>query len=304
MEKKGRKKKVVIICISAVVAIFGIVLALLLMKKNKKEDYRLLKILEFEGDATVERSDIGEISPYVNMVLESGDRITLSSGTLTILADEDKYIYLDEGTVLVLKASGNSRDSRTEIELEKGGITCDVQNKLSEDSSYEINTPNSSMSIRGTIVYVSYDPTRERGITLGVTFEGVMESILIYEDGTRSDQAVSIPAGTEVEIYRDEKTTDYVLRGIDYNALPEHVLRLLQKKNDSGRDTSITNPEIDIILNGPYTVTFIYKKEVFATQTVNKGEKVVRPTLNPAPSGGWDYDFDKTVQSNITIEWK
>jgi len=304
-EKKVSKKLIIIGIAAAVVIITGAVIAFLFMHK-KKDDYRLLKIYEFSGEGIVERKEVGSITPYSNMVLESGDKVTLTNGSLTILADDDKYIYLDEGTVIELVASGTKKDSRTKIELENGGITCDVQNKLSDESTYEINTPNASMSIRGTIVYVFYDPNDEKGKTRAVTFEGVMDSVLIYEDGSREVTVVPVPAGQEVIITRDTETTYYFQKPkpIDYNSLPERILRLIQKKNDTGRDTSITNPEIEVILNGPYTVTFEYNKKVFATQSVKKGEKAVRPTLNPAASGDWNYNFNEPVTKDITVEWK
>ena len=35
-----------------------------------------------------------------------------------------------------------------------------------------------------------------------------------------------------------------------------------------------------------------------------KGEKVTEPSLAPAASGSWDWDFSKPVNSDIEIEWK
>lgn len=53
-----------------------------------------------------------------------------------------------------------------------------------------------------------------------------------------------------------------------------------------------------------YTVTFMYQGEVFATQTVKRGEKAAAPVLVPAQSGAWDFDFATKIEKNTTIAWK
>ena len=104
-------KKAIVIIITFVV-LAAITALVLFLTVFKDKSYRILKVFEVDGDATVTRKDIGDIDPYVNMVLESGDNISLKTGLMTLQADEDKFIYLEEGTELVLNASGNSQNSR------------------------------------------------------------------------------------------------------------------------------------------------------------------------------------------------
>ena len=143
------KSKLIIIGAAAAGVIAAVVLYFVFFAG--KTDYRLLKIFEFDGSGTVTRQSKGEMTPYANMVLESGDKVALKTGKLTIQADEDKFIYFDENTEIELVASGTGDNSKTKIQLLSGGITNDIRNKLSSDSSYEINTPNSTMSVRGTV---------------------------------------------------------------------------------------------------------------------------------------------------------
>lgn len=303
MEKKSNKKTVIIILAAVAVVL---VTAVVLIFANKKDSYRLLKVFEVEGDANVSRESMGDIVPYSNMVLESGDRVTLNTGKMTLQADEDKYIYLEEQTELVLKASGNSTNSKTTIELEKGAITNDVQKKLSDDSSYEINTPNSTMSVRGTVFRVwIYEIDGVRYTRVSV-FDGTVVTRLVYKDGTVDEKEVRVEKGKEVIIYEDDKTTNYLSdpTDIDYDTLPDGVLELLVEVNDDGTEVSITNPEIKKILEGPYTVTYKYNGSVFGTQTVKKGEKAVEPSLKPAESGSWNFDFNKPIMRNTIVEWK
>ncbi|MCR5226890.1 MAG: FecR family protein [Eubacterium sp.] len=299
----GKKKVVIIVSGIALVAVIALVLFLTVFKKDA---YRILKVFEFAGKGSVTRKDIGDIEPYSNMVLETGDTVALSEGEMVLLADEDKYIHLEEGTELVLNAAGSSESSKTTIELKSGAITNDIQNKLSEGSYYEVNTPNSTMSVRGTIFRV--EVYEENGIkyTRVSVFEGKVASRLVYKNGDVADNEVSIEKGKEVLIYEDDKTVDYVSppKDIDYSDLPDTVKEILKNALEDGRDLDVTKEELEKYLSSVVTVTFTYNGKVFGTQTISRGSKATEPTLAPAASGSWDWDFSKPVNSDTTIEWK
>ena len=300
------KKVIAIIAGSAVV--LGAVGAALFFLLPKKESYRLLKMFEFSGNGVVTRESKGDITPYTNMVLESGDTISLNTGVMTIQADDDKFINLDEHTTIKLTATGTSSSSKTQIDLLEGGVTSDIRNKLSADSTYEVNTPNSAMSVRGTVFYTATYEIDGVKYTRTCCFDGEVVSRLVYKNGTYSVEEVSVLKGKEVIIYEDATTTDYLYgepQDIDYSTLPEEVLLDLKDHIDTqGEDLSITSDEITRILEGPYYVTFIYKGQEFGTQIVNKGELAQIPALSPSETGKWDFDFKKPIDRDTTIEWK
>lgn len=300
-------KKVIAIISVAAVAVIAIAVTLVVVI-SRANSYRLLKMFEFEGSGTVSRESKGDMTPYPNMVLESGDKISLVSGIMTIQADDDKFLTLDEHTTIILNASGTKTNSRTQIELLEGGITSDIRNKLSADSSYEINTPNSAMSVRGTVFYTFVYEENGVKYTRICCFEGEVETNLVYKDGTVDLKSVSVPKGKEVIIYEDETTTDYLYsepQDIEYHTIPEEeLLELKDLIDNENKELSITSPEIQRILEGPYYVTFTYNGQVFGTQTVNKGELAQIPSLSPAPAGGWDFAFDQPIEHDTTIEWK
>ena len=299
------KRMIALIAGIAVVVIAAVVVLVLVLRGG--ESFRLLKMYEFEGTGSVFRESKGDITPYPNMVLESGDKVSLDTGRLTIQADEDKYIHLDEHSTIQLVASGNGTDSKTKIELLKGGISNDIRNKLSANSSYEINTPNSTMSVRGTVFYTFIYEKDGVKYTRVCVFEGEVDTHLVYKDGTTELKGVPVGKGKEVIIYEDGTTTDYLYdepQDIDYNTIPENVLRDLRDLIDKdGKTLSITSPEITRILEGPYTVTFTYNGTEFGTQTVKKGETAVVPALGPAPSGSWNFTFTEPIERDTTIEW-
>ncbi len=299
-------RKVIAIIAGAAVAVTAVVVSFVVFH-SKGDNYRLLKLFEFDGTGFVTRESKGDIVPYTNMVLESGDKISLKTGMMTIQADDDKFIHLDENTTIQLVASGTSANSKTAIEIIEGGITSDIRNKLSADSTYEINTPNSAMSVRGTVFYTYTYEVDGVKYTRTCCFDGEVASRLVYKNGTESEEIVSVPKGKEVIIYEDGTTTDYLYsepQDIDYNTLPDEILLQLRDMIDKeDKELSITSPEITRILEGPYYITFMYNGTEFGTQIVEKDELVEVPFLNPSTTGGWDFNFDEPIKRDATIEW-
>lgn len=305
-ESKKTGKKGPLIGVIAGVAVVILAVVVILLLNRKEAAYRIIKVFELDGKSTVTRQDIGELDAYDNMVLESGDQVYVDTGSLTLKMDEDKYVYAEEKTRFQLEATGTSENSKTRIQLEEGILTNEIQNKLSDESSYEVNTPNSTMSVRGTIYMV--DVYEENGIryTKVSVFEGAVATKLVYADGSVSDQEKLVEKGKEVLIYDDNSGTDYVGEptDIDYSALPQGVIEFLLEKANAGYDIGIPAEDLEKYIQGPFTVTFIYQNAVFGTQEVKKGACAAEPSLMPAQSGAWDFDFSTPINKDTRIEWK
>lgn len=309
--KKGISKGIIIGAIAAVVVIvIGIVAALFLFKKDKA--YRLIKVFEIDGKTTVTREKKGDIDAYANMILESGDNVFVEQGKTTLKLDDDKFVYAEENSRFELIATGNSQDSKTTINLLQGAITNEIQNKLSNNSNYEINTQNSNMAVKGTI-YRVYTYVDEDGVyyTKVSVFKGKVATKLIYADGSMADEEVMVEGGKEVIIYENPQETNYLTepQDIDYSDLPGDVVAwLIEKIKDEGLDIGIPIDDLieiyDIIVGKAHTVTFMYNGMEFGTQIVEDGDVVSVPGLVPALSGNWDYDFSKPVTEDIVINWK
>ena len=147
------KKKIYAIAATATAAAAVIVLAVvLLLRAGGQESYRSIRIVELDGGVTIDREGVGNLEASVNMNLTSGDRISTSADSYVVLRlDDDKYMMLGEQGAIQVVASGDASNSRTEIYLESGSVLNEIQNPLSQDSSYEIITPNATMSVRGTV---------------------------------------------------------------------------------------------------------------------------------------------------------
>ena len=318
---KNSKKIMLVIAIIAVsvVAVVAIVLSIGAGKKSDlsskksndpaKEGYREIVVYEIDGIAKVTREGIGEMDAYADMQLESQDVLsTAEESYLQMLMDEDKYLMMEPDSKISLEASGNHQDSLTYITLEKGAITNTLENPLSEDSTYEIHTPNATMAIRGTTfrVVVEKDEKGKLYTTLSV-FEGSVEVHLVMPDGTVASDVIKVKGGKEARIRSDENITEYEYKDndVDYSALNIKVLHFLAKMvEETGANLSISIEELENIIDEKMCqVTFTYHQNVFGTQKVDPGTIIIAPKLHPSETGAWDYDFSKKITEDTTINW-
>ena len=185
-----------------IVIVVGIVGALFFF--NKEEGYRSIQVYQINGDVTLERENIGTMDAYENLNLISGDALeTFIESFSRLKLDDDKYVLVEQDTKIGIFATGDKENSKTDIRLDKGAITVEVENKLSDDSSFEVTTPNAVMAIRGTVFRITTD-IDENGapITRITIFEGSVTVQKKSEDGTLSEETV-IESGKEAIIYEE-----------------------------------------------------------------------------------------------------
>lgn len=322
-EANTNKKKIIVISAIALAVVVAIaVTIIIIVLSNKEAAYRIIKVYEVQGEAVVTNQSKGDIDAYENMVLESGDKISIGNGKLTLKLDEDKYLYAEANTTFELIASGTPKDSKTTINLLDGSIANEIQNKLNDDSYYEINTPNSTMSVRGTIYYVStYMGKDGKRYTKVSVFDGSVETNRLSADGINYGDNVMVRKGNEIIIYDEGEEPEFLdngVRDIKYDELPLSVVETLDNINKNHGERVDIPEEIleelinakengslsnDAVAKGPFIVSFMYGDIEFASQSVEYGQLVVKPSLQPAPSGHWDYDFSIPVRDNIVINW-
>jgi len=154
VKDKGMQKRMILA--AAAVAVVAIVAAVLILAPGKKEEtYRSIKIIELGGSVTIEREGVGVLAASSNMNLISGDAVKTEQDAYAVLQlDADKYVMLAESGSMTIVAEGDEANSRTAIQLETGSVLNEIQNPLSNGSSYDIVTPNATMSVRGTVFEV------------------------------------------------------------------------------------------------------------------------------------------------------
>lgn len=151
MKKLSKNQKIGIIAAAALI-VAAVVIAAVLLAGRSGQTYRSIKVVETGGEVTVGREGIGDLAASVNMNLVSGDSVhTGVDAYIVLMLDADKYVMLGESGSMQVIAEGDEKAGRTSIVLEQGSVLSEIQNPLSQGSSYEVVTPNATMSVRGTV---------------------------------------------------------------------------------------------------------------------------------------------------------
>ena len=144
-------------------------------------------------------------------------------------------------------AEGNDENARTFIDLQKGSVTSEIQNKLKDGASYEVNTPNSIMAVRGTIFRVDVEIDENKNTNTKLTvFQGTVGVRTIMPDGTVSEEEIKVEAGNELTVEGTPTTSEYSGEPveIDYDSLPEIIQDYIEELAQSGM-----KPGRDVVVN-------------------------------------------------------
>ena len=244
---KGITKGAIAAISAGAVVVGGIVVAVLL-NLDGKTAFRNITVIDTLGTVSVYRESVNDtLDAYVDMNLESGDEVTVGpSSELDLKLDDDKFVYVEENTKMSLKADGDSDNSKTQIFLSEGATLHKLDSKLSDSSTYEIETPNATMAIRGTItwarVYKGADGEVHSDFQV---YEGKTELQLHTVDGKPIGKTVEIPEGYQVKTRGGQDFSEIILQNvndkeeelapIDYKDLPTQTLTILKEIINSGR---------------------------------------------------------------------
>lgn len=229
---KTTKGKLMTVGGVTVVAV-GIVVAVLLQGGG----YRSILVEQVEGNVDV----VGERNngqAYVGERLYSGDDVSVrEASSMTMCMDNDKYVYADANTHFKLEASPKNKDSKIRILLDKGSELNELKSKLGVNDSYEVDTPNATMSVRGTIFRVTVY-TGDDGLTYTLLEikEGLVFVKLKTQDGTFNGVEREFKVGGSALVRGNYDFSEFVTgddgeveRHLNYDVLPEDSVDRLKE---------------------------------------------------------------------------
>lgn len=182
-----KRKRIFIFSGIIIVVILAIVTVAVMLNRG----HRVIKVESIEGEVTLGR-DSAKKDIFEGMNLRSKDMVTTGEdGLLGLLADADKYIAAIENTCFEIISEGNAKEGRLKIKLKYGTSLIEIENKLPDGVSFEVETPNAALSVRGTTFEVTYIP--ESNTTILKVTEGLVE----VETDTETQM---VPAGMEAVI--------------------------------------------------------------------------------------------------------
>ena len=204
----GTVKGKIVIAAVAVVVIAAVIIALLL---SHKDSYRTIAVEKLTGDVAV-AGEKNNGPAYVGQRFYSGDDVTVAKESdLTMCMDQDKYVYADAETHFVLQASAASEDSKISIYLDEGSTLHELKSKLKENESYEVDTPSSTMSVRGTTFRVSVFKGSDNMVyTLTEVNDGEVVVRLKSTDGNYNGVEKSFTPGQSALIRANDQISEFV----------------------------------------------------------------------------------------------
>lgn len=203
------KKGKIIVAVAAALVLIAI--AVFVVIKMSGKSYRSISVEEVQGTAlVVNTKNNGEA--YKGQRLYGGDDVTVfEKSYLTMCLDNSKYLYADENTHFYLENNSTTNTSRIRIILDEGSVLNELTEKLNPSDSYNVDTPNATLSVRGTKFRVTVY-TGEDGLTYTLleVENGVVLAQLKNADGTYNGEEKEFHAGESAVIRMEKEVSSFV----------------------------------------------------------------------------------------------
>ena len=213
----------------------------------------IMRLLNYEGDVFIVDEN-GEYSFLMeNMRFNNGESLSTSEGSMASVGlDSSKILTLDAMTQVLFETVKN----QMKLTLASGRLLLDVQEKLDENQSLDIETSTMVVGIRGTVVHVtSFDGTEEemnrRLMEANPTFQELLLKMLPDSIDGNISQLVVLE-GTASATFRDENG---VSRTIEVKA--GEKITLVDRNQDERVDGTVAVMQAEKEDLGEATVDFI-----------------------------------------------
>lgn len=224
--------------IIAGIATVGVVGAVAVTVAVMNSGYRTIAVEELNGITQILNQG-GTSDAYVGQHLKSGDDVTVTSDSdLTLAIDTDKYMFAKENTHFWVEAKGKKSETRTKVHLDEGSALCRIDNKLAPTESFDVETPNATMSVRGTVLRVScYKDENGDTYTAVDVLEGEVFVQVKMENGESTEESRMLPAGKRAIIRSDPTFSEFV-KVKDYEKIEELINPKQPTGKTPGKDTT------------------------------------------------------------------
>lgn len=283
-EKEPAKKKGKTGFIIAIAAIVVVIIGAVVFALSMLGGYRVIKIDDVKGDVSIKR-DSDDVDAEEGIRLVDKDKVSTEEDSyLELLADGDKHIIAEENTKFELRSTGNKKEGKIKIEVAYGEMSFAIDNELPAGSKFEVNTPNASLSVRGTEFEVAYD--KETGVTnVSVTKGKVWTSNDVYEIVLEKGESATV---TETSITGDFDKDNLKL-------VDEKASAILEQSNTATEEL------------GNYPVAQEYDYDDLATETVTDQPERYTEDFNLVnyndltPYEKSEFQFYDTIRSALII---
>ena len=146
-----------LLTVGMILILMIIAVAILLSLYFGGDVVRELTISEITGSAYITRGP-KRLAAGKSAKLISGDILsTDKNSTVRISIDDDKYIFVEPDSSLYIYFTDIASEGDITVNLSKGAVVCEINEKLKKKASFTLKTPNSIVSVRGTVFRTKFD---------------------------------------------------------------------------------------------------------------------------------------------------
>ena len=210
----------------------GVLILILLMAlatADAAESYsaQSMRLLRYDGDVIIEDASGEPRFVTENVRFASGEAMrTGEDSHASVGLDDTKIVTLDAESRAEFLKQGNS----VHMNLTEGSIFLDVQEKLDENETFDIQTSTMTVGIRGTIVFVSVD-TEADGAPGATTTLGVLEGAaqVNYQDADGTRRLLEVPAGQKAVTQATKEHSALEISALEMTDLSQFVSGQIQE---------------------------------------------------------------------------
>lgn len=204
-----------LIMIGLVSILMVLAIAILLSLYFGGEVSRDLVISEIQGSALISREN-RIVTATKNAHLKSGDVIdTDANSYVRISFDDDKFILIEPSSSVYIYFTDIASKGDVSVNVSKGAVVCQINNKLKKNSSFKVKTPNSSINVTGTVFRTEFDYVSEYMgyknvmITRVQNFEGSVNLQLYDINQNPQDLPMILTERTSAQLLTAENLCQY-----------------------------------------------------------------------------------------------
>jgi len=240
------KGKILVACVGAVVVTAVVVGAIFLF--GGEEAYRTIAVESLQGVTIITNENSDKKEAYKGMFLNSEDDVQVqNAANLTLKLDGDKHLYGSEGTHFKVECVDGEESGKKVIHLMEGSVLNRLESQLKDGEFYNVETPNATMAVRGTVFRVTVDRDDDGLIyTLVEVFEGKVKVDLKKENGDYNGVTDTFGPGESALIRGNTEFAEFVVgeegtykQEIAYKQLPQDVAKVLVEYIDDGEELCI-----------------------------------------------------------------
>ena len=204
-----------LIMIGLVSILMILAIAILLSLYFGGEVSRDLVISEIQGSALITREN-RIVTATKNAHLKSGDIVeTDKNSSVRISFDDDKFILVEPESSVYIYYTEIASKGDVSVNLNKGAVVCQINNKLKKNASFKVKTPNSSINVTGTVFRTEFDYLSEYMgyrnvmITQVQNFEGSVNLQLYDINQNPQDLPMILTERTSAQLLTAENLCQY-----------------------------------------------------------------------------------------------